>query len=372
MIINSPYGKVRLLTPLFKSSGLEDVQHYQVVDTIRTSVLFKRMRSEKTIEFIDSEAEHSKILAIHKNLKYRLSKDRHNYQDKSSQQIFHLYRRNKQDRIHFFGRLGFVVSSNFEVLLKNAPDVSILGSAIRTFLQEPHDVFMPLNIWEGILSANEWTNKGIFIQALNAIIHPIYGVWAPTNQDYLSLLQKYLLDVKLTGTAVDLGCGTGVLSFMLAKHGMQVFAIDSLFQAAKCTNLNAKVLDLDVNAVCGEANDVNIPNCEVLICNPPWIPVSKSSVLDSGVYDPEEKLLKSAFMQTKKLVAGGRFLLFYSDLAQNLGLQSADRIEELCKQHELKISQKMSKPFPVTMDQKNPLKKWKDNSHIFFYEITRI
>jgi len=369
--VKSPFGPVKLLTPLFSSSGLEDAQFFQVVDTIRANDLFRRMRKEKSIEFIVPEAQHSKMIAIYKNLKYKWKKIHPNYGDKSPKEIFHLYRRFKQDRNHFFGRFGFIISENYQIKLKYPPDVSIMPSAIRTFIDEPNSVFMPMNLWEGILSTNEWNSKGLPIEALEETIHPLYGVWSPTNQEFLNLFKKYLDSTELQGTAIDLGCGTGVLGFMLAKKGMQVFGVDSLFQAAKCTNLNAQKLELDVNAVHDDANKVDLPMCDVIVCNPPWIPVSKKTALDSGVYDPNESLLKAAFMQTKKLNAKGKLLLFYSDFASKIGLQKENRIDELCQSNQMKIANRLEINFPYTTDTDHPLKKFKDSSHIYLYEIIR-
>ena len=77
-------------------------------------------------------------------------------------------------------------------------------------------------------------------------------------------------------------------------------------------------------------------------------------------------------MQTKKLNQGGRLILIYSDLAQNLGLQTKGKIEELCKKHSLVIKNIITTNFPITADRTHPLKSFKDNSTISLYEIIRL
>jgi predicted RNA methylase len=256
-------------------------------------------------------------------------------------------------------------------MLKAVPDIEILPSAIRTFISTPEPVFMPLNIWEGIVSANEWFQKGIEIPNLGTIF-PLYGVWAPTSQSYLNLFQDYLKSRTFKGTAIDLGCGTGVLGMMLAQRGMTVFGVDSNFQAAKCANLNAQKLGLDFTAVHDSVEKISLPSCDVLVCNPPWIPGSPSSELDKGNFDEDEKVLKACFEQTKKLNSGGRLLLIHSDLPARLGLQKENRVDELCVRNGLIITNVFKKEFGISLDLKDPFKKIKDGSHILLYEIKRI
>ena len=64
---------------------------------------------------------------------------------------------------------------------------------------------------------------------------------------------------------------------------------------------------------------------DLILCNPPWVPadfVPATNPLDNGVYDPEERFLKSAlnFAKVHLDKAKGEMLLIYSDLAYQLGL----------------------------------------------------
>lgn len=68
------------------------------------------------------------------------------------------------------------------------------------------------------------------------------------------------------------------------------------------------------------AKDLNFPfQVDLVVCNPPWVPadfVKETNPLDNGVYDPEEKFLKSVFNFCKvHLDKNGEMLLVYSDLA---------------------------------------------------------
>ncbi|OMJ87540.1 hypothetical protein SteCoe_10715 [Stentor coeruleus] len=373
MLIHSPFGQLRLLFPIYQKAGLQDIKYNKVTDNISHKVLFKRLKSEKSLEFIDERAIYGKIIAITRNLRrdFRWCLPSTS-KCQTPKEIFHLYRRSKIEHAHYLARVGFHIDENYKVFLRGVPDIGILPSAIRTFLDHPQPIYMPINIFEGIVSANEWLEKGLHIGVLGEKIYPLYSVWPPTNQEYLKLFDSYLQSTSVKGTAVDLGCGTGILGFMLAKKGMSVFAVDSNFNAAKCANLNAQKLGLEFTAVHGNVKDIAIPECNILVCNPPWLPASAGTLLDRGSYDPNEELLCAAFMQTKKLKANGRFLLIYSDLAANIGLQNPGRIEELCKKHELVIRNMTKLPMSLTLDKEHPLKAIRDNSSIYFYEIVRL
>ena len=71
----------------------------------------------------------------------------------------------------------------------------------------------------------------------------------------------------------------------------------------------------------GLAKDLDFPfKVDMVVCNPPWIPadfVKATSPLDNGVYDPDEKFLKSAFNFCRVHLDKdkGEMLLIYSDLA---------------------------------------------------------
>jgi 2-polyprenyl-3-methyl-5-hydroxy-6-metoxy-1,4-benzoquinol methylase len=86
---------------------------------------------------------------------------------------------------------------------------------------------MSMRVWLNILSINDLWVKGMPITSLDdKPIHPLYHVWSPFNQDYLGLLDEYIQSEPVSGFAVDVGCGTGVLGLILAKHGCDVTCTD--------------------------------------------------------------------------------------------------------------------------------------------------
>jgi 2-polyprenyl-3-methyl-5-hydroxy-6-metoxy-1,4-benzoquinol methylase len=85
----------------------------------------------------------------------------------------------------------------------------------------------------GLVSSQQWQKKGIEILTLEGrLIYPLYGVWAPTSQEYLGLIDLYMKSVKEPAeinNVVDLGCGTGILGILAGSYGTsgELLAIDN-------------------------------------------------------------------------------------------------------------------------------------------------
>lgn len=112
------------------------------------------------------------------------------------------------------------------------------------------DFFVPFPVLEGVVSSEAMEKSGIQIHCLDSkVIYPLYGVWAPTTQEYLSLLANYVSQKKSHysrfNTIVDLGCGTGVLPLVLCEKGGfgninkgKIISIDSYPRAVQATKIN--------------------------------------------------------------------------------------------------------------------------------------
>ena len=170
---------------------------------------------------------------------------------------------------------------------------------------------------------------------------------------------------------VDLGCGTGVLSLVMSENGGfngQIYSIDSQERCIQSTEMNSQIfgladrqhaIQLDIVDFYhmddstqdsvertafykNTADELGIPfTVDLIICNPPWIPakfVQETNPLDNGVYDPEEKFLKSAlnFAKVHLDKNTGEMLLIHSDLAYQLGLQESTRVGDLATQYGLR------------------------------------
>lgn len=75
----------------------------------------------------------------------------------------------------------------------------------------------------GMKSADQWKQKGIFIQELNNNIFPFYNVFPPTRTDYFQVFKSVVKQLNLLSglktPVLDIGTGTGILPFLLCNIG---------------------------------------------------------------------------------------------------------------------------------------------------------
>jgi len=339
---------------------------------------------------------------------------------KSNKEIFNLSRRIKIQIKSLLTRICIIVNYDASLRIRgeNVPYSDTLKSLLhpeKTAKDDTkvgfykHDYLIPVSYWQGIHSSDQWEKAGIPVEFLGGKkIYPLYSVWPPTNQHYLTLLNDYLEEnkdiIKAKKPILEIGSGTGVLSFMLVhKCGCKdIYAIDSNIKAVECTRYNAQILDVagaikafpmdlvqSVNEKKSEENlkKLNFPKkYELIIANPPWITASKLNTeheLDNGIFDPNEEMLVSIFKFASQhlttetpLTKNGVLLLYYSDLSQILELQSPDRIEQLCNEYKLVLRKTMSTKFSDVQVRRevdhDPLINFKNQAKIFLYEITRM
>ncbi|WP_344601436.1 class I SAM-dependent methyltransferase [Streptomyces glaucus] len=245
----------------------------------------------------------------------------------SPAESFHLYRRARGHRARVLGRLLVLLDENHRLDLRRAPDVRQACTEAYGPPSEPRAVSLTELL--GVIGAHQWRTKGVEVPALDARVHPHYGVFSPVRGEYVDLVAQAPLPApadRRTGrrTAFDLGTGTGVLAAVLARRGIDhVVATDISPRALACARDNVRRLRL-----AGRVDVVGpglFPDgrADLVVCNPPWIPARPTSALEQGVYDPDGSMLRD-FLDglTAHLAPGGEGWLILSDLAERLGLRT--------------------------------------------------
>ncbi|MFI6528368.1 methyltransferase [Streptomyces uncialis] len=175
----------------------------------------------------------------------------------------------------------------------------------------------------GVIGAHQWRRNGVEVAALGAHVHPHYGVFSPVRGEYVDLVARAPLPAR-TVRAFDLGTGTGVLAALLARRGLrEVVATDINPRALVCARDNVRRLGL---TACVEVTGPALypeGRADLVVCNPPWLPVPPSSALERGVHDADGAMLHG-FLDglTAHLRPGGEGWLVLSDLAEHLGLRT--------------------------------------------------
>ncbi|RXZ32752.1 class I SAM-dependent methyltransferase [Oxalobacteraceae bacterium CAVE-383] len=246
-------------------------------------------------------------------------------------QAFHLHRQAQSQRARILGMLLLPHDSDHGVPLRRAPDVRQACADAYGPAAEPYVASMRELL--GLIGAFEWRKNGIEVAALDARIHPHYGVFAPVRAEYVDLVAAAPLPAD-KALAFDIGTGTGVLAALLARRGFRrVIATDQDPRALACARENLARLDLaQVEVVqadlfpSGPESSAQA-RASLIICNPPWLPARPSSPIEHAVYDPDSRMLRG-FLQglPAHLAPRGEGWLILSDLAEHLELRSREAL----------------------------------------------
>ena len=244
-------------------------------------------------------------------------------------QTFHLHRQALGQRARVLGLLLIPLDADYRIPLRRAPDVQ--GACLQAWgPPSEHPSMVSLRELLGLVGAFEWRKKGVEIPALgrppNNRIFPHYGVFSPVRGEYIELVANMPLRDKTL--AFDIGVGTGVLSAVLAKRGVQrVIATDRDPRALACArdNLERQGALLKVELI---DTDLFPPGlAPLVVCNPPWVPARPTSPIEHAVYDEDSKMLKGFLSGLDAhLTPEGEGWLILSDLAEHLGLRSRETL----------------------------------------------
>ncbi len=262
---------------------------------------------------------------------------------------FNAHRQAQSQRARTLAMLVIPLDSDYGVSLRRAPDwrqacTEAYGACKVPLPDDATQGQSVVSLREllGVVGAHEWRKKGVEIAALgdgpNNRIHPHYGVFSPVRGEYLALLAQAPLppsggaDEGYTGQVFDIGTGTGVLSAVLARRGVQhIVATDLDARALACAqdNLDRLGCQAQVQVIAADLFPSTATHglaC-LVVCNPPWLPARPSSRVEQAVYDPDSRMLRG-FLDglSAHLAPGGEGWLILSDLAEHLGLRSRDEL----------------------------------------------
>lgn len=213
--------------------------------------------------------------------------------------------------------------------VKKAPSIGWL----EKLYPDISDFLLPFPQVQGLNSAWQWYKNGISIPVLRNKIHPYYGTYFPTRFDHLELFDNWLK--RYDGpkkTAIDVGFGSGVLSFQMIKHGFQkVFGTDTnpnaivgLTEFMADTKLSRKI-SLDFGHLFGKWEKPT----ELIVFNPPWLPQSHDLDRNDEAIYYNEKLFPDFFKEAKqRLLPEGKLVLLFSNLAQITDVTKAHPIKK--------------------------------------------
>ncbi len=252
-------------------------------------------------------------------------------------------------------RLLLKVHDN-ELVVRKSPEIGWL----KLLYPDVSDFYITFPEVQGLNSSWQWYQKGMKIDILKMSLHPFFGTYFPTRFDHLELFDQWLKTYKgAKENAVDIGIGSGVLSFQLIQHGFtRVFGSDTNKNAIIGLLQETARLGLDDKLVLSHGDlfsDCEFQS-ELIVFNPPWL-IAKYKLeegIDKAIYY-EKELFPRFFRQAKKhLAKEGKLVLLFSNLAQVAGtgdlhpimeeLEKSDRfVTEMHLQKKVKPSSKNTK-----------------------------
>ncbi len=219
--------------------------------------------------------------------------------------------------------------SNNKLAVKKAPEIGWL----KELYPELSEFLLPFPQVQGLNSSWQWYKKGIFIPVLSREIHPYFGTYFPTRFEHLELFEDWLSKYRgERASAIDIGIGSGILTFQMLKHR---------FKMVCGTDLNPNAI-IGVNKELerrGESSSVKLKfgdlfagcdtGSELIVFNPPWLPASHDTEgLDKAIYYDENLFLRFFSEAVKNLKDNGRVVILFSNLAQVTGVTSNHPVEK--------------------------------------------
>lgn len=213
--------------------------------------------------------------------------------------------------------LIYIEIIDHKLTVKKSPCIGWLNK----FYPETSNFLLSFPQVQGLNSSWQWYKNGISIPVLRNKIHPYYGTYFPTRFDHLILFDNWLKRYEgLKKSAIDVGIGSGVLSFQMIKYGFQkVFGTDTnpnaivgLTAFMEDTKLSRKI-ELDFgNLFCKWEKQT-----ELIVFNPPWLPISRNLDRNDEAFYYNENLFPEFFEEAKKrLLPQGKLVILFSNLAQ--------------------------------------------------------
>ncbi|MDE8669860.1 class I SAM-dependent methyltransferase [Pseudarthrobacter sp. H3Y2-7] len=252
---------------------------------------------------------------------------------------FYRHRQAASHRARILGLLLIPLDPGPVVPLRRAPDIREAAAEAYGEIGEPSVV--SLHELVGAIGAHEWRRNGVYVEALQGRIHPHYGTFFPTRSEYVDLVATAALPADTL--AFDVGTGTGVLAAVLARRGVRrVVATDNQPRAIACAAENFRNLGVADRAEAVLTDMFPPGRAPLIVCNPPWLPATPHSSLDSAVYDPGSRMLFRFLNELPAhLEPGGEGWLVLSDLAEHLGLRSREDLLTAIEAAGLKVTERL-------------------------------
>ncbi len=282
--------------------------------------------------------------------------------------------REYRSEYHKLSNLVLIEIANHKLAVKKSPSIGWL----EKLYPENSNFLLSFPQIQGLNSAWQWYQNGISIPVLRNKIHPYYGTYFPTRFNHLILFDNWLK--RYNGpkkSAIDVGIGSGVLSFQMIKYGFQkVFGTDTnpnaivgLTEFMADTKLSRKI-ELDLGHLFCKWEKPT----ELIVFNPPWLPASRNlDRIDEAIYY-NENLFPDFFAEAKKrLLPDGKLVILFSNLAQITNATKSHPIEkELAQGGRFKLEKCLKKAVKAASKKTKRDQYWRSSEEVELWILTNV
>ena len=305
-----------------------------VDDETRADAALRMLRAGKVLLWVGDYRNGRNLLdALRRRLKAGASRG-------SAEDLLGQWREDRaatREKAELLGGLLIAIEPDGSVDLSRAAQTAVAVELAWGLAAGPRVVALTTLL--GAMSAAEWTRKGLTVPGLEGRLVPRFGVFSPTRRAYVDLLEHVDTRGK---TVLDVGCGTGVLAFVLLQRGASsAVGTDRDPRAVQCAADNAAGLGLDGQFEAVEAdlfperplNESPKDLFDCIVFNAPWVPETPRTRLDHAVFD-EGGLTLERFIANASdhLAEDGVVALFVSDFPERLELREPGHVEKLIEQ----------------------------------------
>ncbi|MCB9188441.1 MAG: methyltransferase [Flavobacteriales bacterium] len=195
-------------------------------------------------------------------------------------------------------------------------------------LQKLHDKYLQWNYLRRSRSIQDYSFKGLTIKILP-------GVFSPQGTRTTELFSDYLLDLDWKDKRVlELGAGSGIISFLLANKGAKITASDISENAINGLKENRTNLQLDIEIIKSDLfNDLS-GSFELVLINPPFFNKKPTNDQEIAWYCGENfEFFHTLFEQFSKRPFSEEMWMILSKRAR------IDEIVQIIKEKNLKTSE---------------------------------
>lgn len=352
-------SELQVIKPEPIKVGAKEVTLFQDGTDVKSTI--------KTLEagnFVVIEGFYSDGLLLLKELKNHLRKKLPNTSFKEQREYRSVYRT--------LSNLILIEVVAHNLTVKKAPSIGWL----EKLYTETSDFYLSFPQIQGLNSSWQWHKKGISIPVLRNKMHPYYGTYFPTRFDHLILFDNWLKRYNGSKkTAIDVGIGSGVLSFLMIKHGFQkVFGTDAnpnaiigLSDFMGETKLSRKI-ELDFGHLFG----VWEKQTELIVFNPPWFPESHAPDSNDEAIYYNDTLFPDFFSEAKKrLLPDGKLVIIFSNLAQISKATKAHPIEkELAEGGRFQLQICYTKTVKAASEKTKRDQNWRSSEEVELWVLT--